>query len=395
MSTAASIIVKLLREQPADAEAAASSLLPLPPPSPPPTLPAISAAFLSSLEQLSFYERADLPPLIRALPASFLCSLCLLLHSAADTRHGRGLFTVRSLAAFALSRLSTLQPAFRASALRGPHRRLLLTGLLRPLQEFSPFSHATALQLLVDWTDGEEGDTGTAADAADAVALEAELVEAGAVEAAVQCFHHHSRVALAAQDEEQRAAQLSVESLACCLLRNIAAALQPDSGSASAALGLASHVIHTAYHAQLLLPALQLLFRLLLPLPTSSSPPAAVHAGDLEALLTHNDADVVSAAGALLRMPQTGVGRTGEEERARCSARTEQLKRQLRGEAGQETEREPEEQQSKRRAACDGCQLLESRAGQHGLCARCQSARYCSRPCQMQHWPQHKTRCRR
>ena len=167
-----------------------------------------STAFLDTLEQLCFYERPDLPPLIAsALPASLVHSLALTLQSPPNQRHARGLFTARSLACYAVGRLSSLCPAAR-SQLLGEVSDLprLLLGVL---DEQSPFSHVTALNVLVEW-----GDERSVADG---------VVEAGGVAQVVQRYWHHDKVKVTAEaDAEGREAQMAIKVFAVSLLANVA-----------------------------------------------------------------------------------------------------------------------------------------------------------------------------
>ena len=167
----------------------------------------ITSAFLDSLEQLCFYERPDLAPLLASLPPSLPASLTLLLSSPPDVRHGRGLFTRRSLACYAVGRLSSLNAAAKYRLLADePQLARLVLGVL---DEQSPFSHVTSLNLLVDWG-GER-------------AVMSGVVEAGGVKRVVERYWHHDKVKITAEaDAEGREAQMAIKVFAISLLANVA-----------------------------------------------------------------------------------------------------------------------------------------------------------------------------
>ena len=167
----------------------------------------INTAFLDSLEQLCFYERPDLPPLLASLPPFIVTSLPLLLSSPLDVRHGRGVFTVRSLACYAVGRLSSLNAAAKLRLLADvPQLPRLVLGVL---DERSPFSHVTSLNLLVDWG-GER-------------AVMDEVVAAGGVKRVVERYWHHDKVKMTSEsDVEGREAQMAIKVFAISLLANVA-----------------------------------------------------------------------------------------------------------------------------------------------------------------------------
>ena len=169
-----------------------------------------SIAFLDTLEQLCFYERPDLPPLLAsALPASLVRSIALTLQSPPNQRHARGLFTARSLACYAVGRLSSLCPAARSQLLGEASALPLPRLLLGVLDEQSPFSHVTALNVLVEW-----GDERAVLDG---------VVEAGGVARVVALYWHHDKVKVTAEaDAEGREAQMAIKVFAVSLLANVA-----------------------------------------------------------------------------------------------------------------------------------------------------------------------------
>lgn len=171
----------------------------------PSSVDAISTPFLDTLEQLSFYERPDLPPLLASLPPSLVSSLSLLLLSPPDVRHARGLFTRRSLACYAVGRLSSLNAAAKLRLLADePQLPRLVLGVL---DEQSPFSHVTSLNLLVDWG-GER------------VVMDG-VVAAGGVRRVVERYWHHDKVKTTS-DDEGREAQTAIKVFAISLLANVA-----------------------------------------------------------------------------------------------------------------------------------------------------------------------------
>ena len=167
---------------------------------------AINTAFLDTLEQLCFYEKPDLPPLLASLPPTLVSSLPLLLSSPPDVRHARGLFTVRSLACYAVGRLSSLNAAVKLRLLAEVAQLPLL--VLGVLDEQSPFSHVTALNLLVDWG-GER-------------AVMDGVVAAGGVKRVVERYWHHDKVKMTSEDAEGREAQMAIKVFAISLLANVA-----------------------------------------------------------------------------------------------------------------------------------------------------------------------------
>ena len=357
VTTGPSLIASLL----ADLPTAAGSI-------PPP--------FLASLEQLCFYEQPDLAPLIPSLPASFSLGLFHLLRSPPNVRIGRGLFTVRSLSTYAFGRLSSLDSSFKRTVIT--RHAALLPALLLPLDERSPFSHVTALNLLVDWTD-------------EAVVAGA-LFTAGAVEKAVAVYQHHARVPLTKKDEEGREAQRAIAVFAVALLSRLSVLpAAPPALLSSGAVYIAGALLHDSMHEPLLLPSLQLLHAVLsaAPSPPPLPSPPPFHVGDIAALTTHSDADLAHAANAVLARTPLGQrvlageavdkATLGEAEYAvfeRAMARVQ------RGDVEEELH-----------DTCAACGKEELSAGAFAKCGRCRAVRYCGKACQTGHWKEHKSKC--
>lgn len=166
----------------------------------------ITTAYLDTLEQLSFYEKPDLPPLLASLPPSLATSLTLLLSSPPDVRHARGLFTRRSLACYAVGRLSSLNAAAKLRLLADePQLPRLVLGVL---DEQSPFSHVTSLNLLVDWG-GQR-------------AVMDGVVAADGVRRVVERYWHHEKVRMTEAEAQGKEAQTAVKVFAISLLANVA-----------------------------------------------------------------------------------------------------------------------------------------------------------------------------
>ena len=360
----------------------------------------IKTPFLDTLEQLCFYERPDLAPLLASLPTSLVTALALLLSSPPDVRHGRGLFTSRSLACYAAGRLSSLNAAakFRILADEPQLPRLVLGGL----DEQSPFSHVTALNVLVDWG-GER-------------AVIADVVAAGGVRRVVERYWHHDKVKITAEaDADGREAQTAIKVFAISLLANIA---QHDphepSLSADGAVEVALHIIHTEDHEPLLLPAIKLLYCL-----ASASPqPACVgdmfdslHIGELMALTTSHSPYLSNASKALLGLTSLGqrgrsgeaIGRPqlGEVEYARFEARMVRVKASEAAAAavdeagGESTASDSGRSGSSEQEVvkCGSCGKVQANGVTFAACGRCRKLRYCSKDCQTRHWKVHKAHC--
>ena len=174
----------------------------------PTSVDAITTSYLDTLEQLCFYERPDLAPLLASLPPSLPATLNLLLTAPPNRRHARGLFTTRSLACYAVGRLSSLNAAAKHRLLAdGPQQ--LAAHVLGVLEEDSPFSHVTALNLLVDW-----GNDRAVVDG---------VVAAGGVKRVVDRYYHHDKVKMTSEsDADGREAQMAIKVFAASLLANVA-----------------------------------------------------------------------------------------------------------------------------------------------------------------------------
>ena len=409
----------------------------------PPTSPtSLPPPFLSSLEQLCFYEQPDLLPLIPSLPSSFLTSLSHLLRSPPNHRLGRGLFTPRSLATYAAGRLCSLHPPF-AALLCAHAAPPFVPLLLAPLYETSPFSHVTALNLLTSLTSDPDvvslllSPTLTPSPSPSPSISPSPSSSSSlspTIPLLLSVYVHHRSVPIPRSDPDGRHAQRSILVFALSLLANLATnpschaqmrgeAEGEGGGGRGGVVRLAGEVVGKEVESDMLLPALKLLYLVSRGAGEEEERKGGkvkdegvgeggegegegvdaemqgVHVGDLMAWVEGGDEWVKEAAKAVLsltplgRRARTGeaIGRDqlGEAEYARFERARERIRK-----GGEGEEEEGEGVKVGGQEVCAGCgKVRGAKEAAFALCGRCRAVSYCSKPCQTAHWKTHKPHC--